>query len=448
MALPRSRFAYGYGRLWAATTASGVGDGTRTVALALYAATLTHDPFAVALVTVAGKLPWTCVGPFAGALVDRLDRWRTLWICDVARALVTTSLVLLILTGRAGITVLAAVSFVLTSITTLAENLSQAVVSDVVGDGTLESANSRLMGGQLVSSEFLGAPLGTALFALGHPVPFALDTLSFAVSAALVCSVRLPGARPAPPGAGGLTARAVVSETAEGIRWLWRHRVLRTVCVLVGALNFAVVAVLGIAVLYALNVLHISQRAYGMLLVVLAVGGLAGVLLAPVVTRVLGRARTLQLAFALCPLSFLIAGTTSRPLLAAGALAFVGAAISLATVVTTSLRQALVPGALFGRVNGGYRFVVNGVSPLGGLAGGAIAGVAGLRAPFLLAAALLAAATVTALLRLSPDALDAAGDDGRGAHATARAPHATRTDEAAAHERAEAVQRTQAPERT
>lgn len=73
----------------------------------------------------------------------------------------------------------------------------------------------------------------------------------------------------------------MVSETADGIRWLWRHRVLRTVCVLVGALNFAVVAVLSIAVLYALNVLHISQRAYGLLLAVLAVGGLAGVLLAP-----------------------------------------------------------------------------------------------------------------------------------------------------------------------
>jgi MFS family permease len=430
---PRTpRFAYGYGRLWAATAASGFGDGTRTAALAVYAATLTHDPFAVALVAMAGKLPWTCVGPFAGALVDRLDRWRTLWICDVARVLVTGALVLLILTDQAGITVLAVISFLLTSITTLAENLSQAVVPDVAGGGSLDSANSRLMGGQLVSSEFLGAPLGTALFALGQPVPFAVDTLSFAVSAVLVFSIRPPGARPAPIAAGRLTARAVVSETADGIRWLWRHRVLRTVCVLVGALNFAVVAVLSIAVLYALNVLHISQRAYGLLLAVLAVGGLAGVLLAPLVTRAIGRARTLQLAFALCPLPFLIAGLTSLPLLAAGALAFVGAAISLATVVTTSLRQSLVPGELFGRVNGGYRFVVNGVSPLGGVAGGALAEAAGLRAPFLFAAALLVAATVTALLRLSPAALDAAADDSP----------APRTGQAVAAGRTEAPDRT------
>ncbi|MFI9778724.1 hypothetical protein ACIHCV_29095 [Streptomyces sp. NPDC051956] len=132
---------------------------------------------------MAGKLPWTCVGPFAGALVDRLDRWRSLWNCDVARVLVTGALVLLILTDRAGITVLAVISFLLTSITTLAENLPQAIVPDLAGGGSLDSANSRLMGGQLVSSEFLGAPLGTAPFALSQPVPFAVDTLSFAVFA-------------------------------------------------------------------------------------------------------------------------------------------------------------------------------------------------------------------------------------------------------------------------
>ena len=176
------------------------------------------------------------MGPFAGALVDRLDRWRTLWNCDVARVLVTGALVLLILTDRAGITVLAVISFLLTSITTLAENLPQAIVPDVAGGGSLDSANSRLMGGQLVSGEFLGAPLGTAPFALGQPVPFAVDTLSFAVFAALVFSIRLSGARPSPTAAGRPTARAVVTETADGIRRLWRHRVLRTVCVLVGAL--------------------------------------------------------------------------------------------------------------------------------------------------------------------------------------------------------------------
>lgn len=394
----KSRFGHGFWRLWTATAASGLGDGTRIAALAVYAAALTDDPLQVALVGVAGKLPWALVGPFAGVLVDRLDRWRTLWICDAARALVMGILVLLIVTGQVGIGALALVSFLLTAIATLADNLSQAVVGDVSGTASLESANSRLIGGQLIASDFLGAPLGTALFVVGRPLPFALDTLTFAASAVLVCSIRMPRARPAQAPAAPLTARTVLTETAEALRWLWRHRLLRTICVLTALMNFCVVAVMSIAVLYALRVLHISEREYGLLLGVLAVGGLAGLLLAPFAARSLGRGRTLKLSFALCPVPFVVAGTTSHAILAAATLACVGASISLTTVVTTSLRQELVPARLFGRVNGGYRLVVNGLSPLGGLVGGTLAAAFGLRAPFFLAAALTAVATGAALL--------------------------------------------------
>ncbi|MFI9764426.1 MFS transporter [Streptomyces sp. NPDC051963] len=411
-----SRFGRGFWRLWTATAASGLGDGTRIAALAVYAAVLTEDPLQVALVGVAGKLPWTLVGPFAGVLVDRLDRWRTLWICDVARALVMGTLVLLIVTGQVGIGALALVSFLLTSIATLADNLSQAVVGDVVGTGSLESANSRLIGGQLIASEFLGAPLGTALFVAGRPLPFALDTVTFALSALLVCSVRMPRARPAEAPATPMSARTVLAETAEGVRWLWRHRLLRTVCVLTALMNFCVVAVMSIAVLFALHTLDISEREYGLLLGVLAVGGLAGLLLAPVAVRSLGRGRTLRLSFALCPVPFFVAGTTSHAILAAATLTCVGVSVSLTTVVTTSLRQELVPARLFGRVNGGYRLVVNGLSPVGGLVGGGLAGAFGLRAPFFLAAALTAAATGAALL-LPRAALDAEAAPAR------RTPH-------------------------
>ncbi|RST18339.1 MFS transporter [Streptomyces sp. WAC05374] len=377
----------GFWRLWAATTASGLGDGTRIAAMAVYAAALSGDPLHVALVALAGKLPWTCVGLFTGALADRVDRWRTLWICDVARAVVMACLVVLIVTGHVGIAVLAVVSFLLTSIATLAESLSQAVVPDVAGPTSLETANSRLMGGQLLFSEFLGAPLGTALFVLGRPLPFALDTLTFAVSAVLVCGVRVPRDPGGPPRAGDLTARSVLRDTAEGVRWLWHRRELRTVCLLVGLLNFSVVAVMGIAVLYALEVLGTGERGYGVLLVVVAAGGLAGVLAAPRVTAQLGRGRALRVAFALCPVPFVVAGCTSDGPVAAVALAVVGASMSLVTVVTVSVRQSLVPTALFGRVNGGYRLVVNGLSPLGSLAGGVTASAWGLRAPFFLAAA-------------------------------------------------------------
>lgn len=390
------RFAPGFRRLWAATTVSGLGDGSRLAALAVLAATLTDDPLEVALVTVAARVPWVLVGPFAGALSDLLPLWRTMWLCDLARAAVMTCFVAILLTGHATIPVLVIASFVLSSIETLAENLAQAAVPEVAGTAPLETANSRIMGGQLVATEFLGAPLGTALFVLAAALPFAVDAVTFALSAVLVMTVRPSGdpAREQPR-----TARPgeVWRGAAEGARWLWRHHTLRSMCLLIGLLNFCIVAVMGIAVLYAVKVLHISPGAYGAALVVIGAGGLAGVLLAPRCVALLGRGGTLKLAFGLCPAPFLIAGLASDPLLAGGGLTLVGASVSLATVVTTSVRQEVIPPPLFGRVNGAYRLIVNGVSPVGGFVGGLVAGAFGLRAPFLLSGAALTVAAAVAL---------------------------------------------------
>jgi hypothetical protein len=53
-------------------------------------------------------------------------------------------------------------------------------------------------------------------------------------------------------------------------------------------------------------------------------------------------------------------------------------------VVTVSLRQRVIPSELLGRVNSVYRMLDWGTIPLGGLAGGFIASVAGLRAPYVI----------------------------------------------------------------
>ncbi|MEU3788172.1 MFS transporter [Streptomyces fructofermentans] len=409
MAVAPRRFAPGFWRLWSATTISGLGDGIRIIALSVAAATVTGDPFLVSLVTVAGQLPWLVVGPFSGTLIDHLDRWRMLWICDVARAVVLTGLVTAILADRVGIGVLALTAFLLSSVETMADNLSQAVVPDMAGTHSLDSANSKLLSGRLVTMEFLGAPVGTALFVVAPLLPFGVATVCFAVSAVLVLGLRPPGVAPDVKGE-PLTARVLAAQTAEGITWLWRHRLLRVVCLMVALLNFAVLAVLSIAVLYALHTLHVSETVYGLLLLVIASGGLIGLVVAPKVIETVGRGRSLQLAFAISPLSFVVAGVASHALVAAFALVFVGAAITLVNVITTTLRQSLIPQERFGRVNGAYRLVINGLTPIGGLVGGLVAGHFGLRAPFFVAAALLLAGTLLSLPLLSNRSLGGTPD--------------------------------------
>ncbi|MGV9419744.1 MFS transporter [Streptomyces sp. NPDC003674] len=377
-----SRDDRAFWHLWCATGVSGLGDGVRFAAFALFAAVLTSDPLLVSLVTVAGQLPWLCVGPFAGVLVDRFDRRGTLWACDVARAAVMACFTVLTLMDRVDITTLTVTAFLLSSIETLADNLSQAITPEVIGSRSLDSANSWLFGGQFITSEFLGTPLGTLLFSMTYALPFTVDAVTFALSAALILRIRGSGARPAPR-----TARPVVADMADGVRRLLRHRVLRPLCLLMGMLNFAVLGVLGVAVLYALEVLRVGQTTYGLLMTVVAVGGLIGLFVAPVLAARIGHGRTLLVAFALCPLPLVVGGATSDPLVAAAALLFVGVSVSLGNVVTTTVRQTLIPPGMFGRMNAAYRLFVNGLAPLGAFAGGIVAQQYSLRAPFYLAAA-------------------------------------------------------------
>lgn len=76
----------GFGRLWTAQTVSSLGDGVTHAALPLLALTLTRDPMALAVITAAGTLPWLLFGVLGGALVDRWDRRRTMWVTDTMRA--------------------------------------------------------------------------------------------------------------------------------------------------------------------------------------------------------------------------------------------------------------------------------------------------------------------------------------------------------------------------
>jgi MFS family permease len=89
----RVRLGSGYRRLWTATAVSSLGDGVYFTALPLLAASLTRDPVAVSLVTLATTLPNLLLTLTAGVLVDRWDRRRVLWrvLAVVGRSLTSSA---------------------------------------------------------------------------------------------------------------------------------------------------------------------------------------------------------------------------------------------------------------------------------------------------------------------------------------------------------------------
>lgn len=382
---------------------SNLGDGIFLVALPLLTAELTRDPTAVAGVAVAQGLPWLAFSLVAGALVDRLDRRRVMWITDVARAALVAALAVAVVLDAHSVPLLYVVAFGLGLAETLFDNASQAILPALVPGSRLEAANGRLFTAQTLTNDFVGKPVGGLLFAAGASLPFWADAATFVVAALLIALVpgRYRSMRTGPP-------RSLRSDIAEGVGWLFRHPVLRTLAALLGVVNLAATASTATFVLFAQELLGVDGAGFGVLLATFAVGALLGGLVAERVTRRLGTSATILgagvgfgvISLAIAPLSSAVA---------VGVLtAVMGLLVVLWNVVTVSLRQAIIPDELLGRVNSVYRFLGWGAIPIGGLVGGVVAGVWGLRAPWWFAGALTLVAVAVAAPQLTPSRIAAA----------------------------------------
>ena len=376
----RPRLGGHYWRLWWANTISSTGDGAFVAALPLLAVTISRDPRLVAVVTAAGYLPWLLLSLPAGALVDRCDRVTLMWRAQAVQAVVVAAVAVLVIFRIADIAVLGLAGLLLGGAEVVFSNAAQAMLPAVVPPELLARANGSQQVSLTVGETFLGPPAGSLLFAVAATLPFGLDAASFAGSAALLA--RLP--RTGAPGA-GQPRIPVRTQIAEGLRWLYRHRLLRVVAVLLGVLNFANQMGQAVLVLLASEVLHVGTRGYGLLLAVTAIGSVAGGLVSPALTRWLGMVPSLIVAGAAEAAVFTGLGFAPDPAVAALMLAAQGFTVTMWNVVTVSLRQQIVPAHLLGRVNSVYRMLGWGLMPAGALAGGFVAHAAGLRAPYVVA---------------------------------------------------------------
>jgi MFS family permease len=378
----------GLARLLLSSALSNLADGVFQTVLPLVTLGVTRDPAAFASVTVAVRLPWLLSALPAGVIADRLDRRRTMATVDVGRALLIGALAAAAAAHSTSLLLLCTAAFLLGIGETLFDTAAQSILPSLVDAEDLATANGRLYAVELVLNNFVGPPLGGFLVGVGAVA--ALGGVAGAYLLAAGALLLIAGSfRPARDG----PRQSLRTDIAEGLRYLFGHRVLRTLALLTGLSNMTGIAALTVLPLYAVRPgpMGLSDAGYGILLSAAAFGSLAGSALAAPAERALGRTSAIVVSFALfVPVVAAPAATTS-PYLVGAALAVYGAASVVWNVITVSLRQRIVPDHLLGRVNAGYRFLSWGSMPLGAAAGGLLGDALGLRAVFVIAGVATAA---------------------------------------------------------
>jgi Na+/melibiose symporter-like transporter len=372
--------------LWGATALSNLGDGLRLVALPLLATSVTSDPRLIAGVTVAQRLPWLLFILPGGALADRFDRRLLRMRLDLARAVVMGVLVAAIVLDQVSIVVIFVVAALLASAEAVVDSSSMAMVPATVDGPDLERAVGRLGSTELAMNDLVGPPLGGLLFGLAVAAPFGIDAVTF-VGAAVVMAMMTGSYRPA--AAPTTSSRpSMRTSLAEGISWLWNHRLLRTLALVSTALGTASFISSAVFVIFATETLELSEFGYGVLLVPGALGGIAGSLIAP---RFRGFAlrRTLPIAVVASGGSTWLMALTSSPVIV-GALSAVSlGSVMVWNVLTLALRQRVIPDEMLGRVGASYRFLVYLGMPFGALVGGLLANEYGVRSAIFVSGSIL-----------------------------------------------------------
>lgn len=383
---------------WKLLTSSGlsnVADGILKTALPLVALQYTRSPALIALLALVETLPWLLFALPAGALTDRIDRRLGMLGANAFRGGLLVVLTVLLVLDAGALWMLYVVAFLIGISETVYDTAAQSILPQVVPRSDLPAANARLYSVELTANAFVGPPIGGLLVAVGAALAIGTPAALWLVAIGVLWMVK-----------GRFRVDRTVrtslrADIAEGMRFLWRHRLLRTLASMVGVMNLAGNMSMAVFVLYAVgstSAMGLSEPGYGMFLAGMASGGLVGSLFAVRIVRVVGRARCLRVMVFFSGACLLSPALTANVWILGTMFALWSAAIAVWNVITVSLRQHVTPDALLGRVNSCYRLVAWGTQPVGALFGGLLGELFGLRPTFAVSAVVALTALVGALL--------------------------------------------------
>jgi predicted MFS family arabinose efflux permease len=319
---------------------------------------------------------------------------------DATRAVIIAALAAAIFVHADGLALIYLTAFTTGVGSALRNTAAATCVPRLVDPGDLDRANGRVIAGQIVGNELAGPAAGGWLFGVAAVLPFALNAGTLGIAALLLLT--LPSVfQPAqqPTSASARRNAAVRRDLAEGLAWLRRHCDIRDLTVASGVIAAMDAAWFAVLVLYVTQILHQKPGAYGALLAIGAIGGIAAGASGSRLTRRLGAWRSLLLSGLVMAASQLVLGLTANVIVAASMLAASSAAFALFNIIAVTMRQRRVPDSLLGRVSSLFGTVAGGAEALGALAGGGIAAAAGIRATMVIGAAPIACVIIWAWWR-------------------------------------------------
>jgi MFS family permease len=371
-------------KLWSAETISQFGSQVTGLALPLVAViTLDVSAFEVSALVVIEFAPFLLISLPAGVWVDRLPRRPIMIAGDLGRAALLGTIPVAYALDVLTIWQLYAVGFFVGICTVLFDVAYQSYLPSLVERQQLVEGNSKLEISR--SGAQLGGPAaaGVLVELLRAPYAILLDALSFLASGLFVLAIDKREENVPTRERRRETKSSMRSELSEGLRWVLGNRYLRTVASCTATFNFFGSLMGAILIVYLVRSLEMSPTRIGLMFTIATVGSLVAAFTSNRIANKIGVGPAIW-AGALCGIAMLLVPLAPQNaddafIYIVIAETFVGYGVVLYNVTQVSMRQAITPERLQGRMNSVMRFIVWGVMPPGTLLGGSVATVFELR---------------------------------------------------------------------
>jgi len=348
-------------------TISVLGSAFSGFALPLLIFQLTHSPLSLAIATATFALPHLLFGLFIGAWVDRVDRKRLMIAMDILMAVALAVIPILALVHHLNVLWIYAVQFTVSSLGLVFEQAEFTAIPSLVGDIDLVTANGRI-NASYQASEVAGPTIAGAIATVvSIPALLVIDSISYLVSAAVLLTIKVGFNRSTRE---QKQSTKILADIGEGLRYVWSHPVLRNISLMMMLFNLVNSTFYAQSVYYAKVRLHTSNFELGLFFAAGSVGAILFSLMAGKLRRRLSFSKVVIGCLALSGVCTVIFASIPWLWLALPILLLREGLLSLLNINTFSLRQAIVPDHMLGRVLSVAGVLAFSAMPLGSIAGG------------------------------------------------------------------------------
>lgn len=371
---------------WLGETVSLFGSQVTLVALPLTAVLVLHvNAEQLGLLRTLEWLPYIPFPLLLGVWVDRRRRRPLMIGANIVRACLIGLIPLLSVIHLLHLSPLYIIAFCTGVCTVLFDLCWQSFVPVMVPKEDLIEANSKIAASAAAAE--VGGPgiAGVLVQLLTAPLALFADSMSFLLSVLSLLLIRKPE-----PLVEKTHHAHWFKEITEGLRLMFRNPYIRTLTLQASAWNFFFAILDTIFLLYALRELGFSPSLLGFIYATGAIGGLLGSALATVLMKRFHLGIVICATFTLGSVPFLLLSAVTGPhsvvlMVCVTVFFLVRTALGIYTVVSISLRQAVTPHSMMGRVSASTRVLTYGATTFGALVSGFLGAAIGLRSSLLVA---------------------------------------------------------------